>query len=186
MPVEVHSLFPGRGAPPARATDFSLHEIGVDLAMQLNDTWHSVLPDTNKGSLLRNKRKAFYGFEFDGKWYAVGIWTDPVAGNRLAEPSLELRRLAIDDSAPRNTATRMLRLMREDLRKRFPDIRKVISYQAKSYHRGTIYKADNWLAVSETKGRQWSADYADLKNKHRRRKPTQAADSDKVRWERYL
>lgn len=179
MPVSVHPLFGEGGSPPSSAMDLKLWDVGVDLAMQLNDTWHSLLPDTDKGNLVRNRHTAFYAAEYDGAYYAVAIWTDPVAGNRLTEPSIELRRLAICDEAPKNTATRMLGMMRKDLKKKFPHIRKAISYQAKKYHHGTIYKADNWKPVSETVGVEW-------KTKRRNRAPTQAADSAKVRWERYL
>jgi len=177
MTVVVHPLFGGGDAAPTSPLDFSLWDIGVDLAMELNDKWHSVLPDTNKGNLVRNKHKAFYALEYDGNYYAVGIWTDPVAANRLSFTAIELRRLAICKEAPKNTATRMLKLMREDLKRKFPHINRAISYQAKDHHHGTIYKADNWHPAAESAYVPWH------KNKGEKVPQTK---SSKVRWEHYL
>lgn len=177
MTIEVHPLFGSGERTPHSPKEFTLWDIDVDLAMLLNDTWHSVLPDTNKGNLVRNRHKAFYALEFDGRYYAVGIWTDPVAANRLLFTAIELRRLAICKEAPKNTATRMLKLMREDLKKKFPHIKKAISYQAKDHHRGTIYKADNWTATAESKYSAWHIKKGEKVPQTR---------STKVRWERYL
>ena len=156
--------------------DFNLSECHVDLAMHLNDQWHSVLPDTVKSNLLRNKRKVFYVLEYDGRYYAAAIWTDPVAANRLSFESLELRRLAIADDAPKNTATRMLALMRRDIKNRWPELQKVISYQAVDHHHGTIYKADNWVPANTGTNVEWST-------KTRKRNALQTT-SKKIRWER--
>jgi len=177
MTIVVHPLFGSVGGNPHSPKEFTLWDIDVDLAMRLNDEWHSVLPDTNKGNLVRNKHKAFYAFEFNGKYYAVGIWTDPVAANRLTFTAIELRRLAICREAPKNTATRMLKLMREDLKVKFPHISRAISYQAKDHHHGTIYKADNWIAAAESKYTPWHV------NKGEKAPQTR---SSKIRWERYL
>ena len=177
MSIVVHPLFGDGGETLLSVKDLTLWDIGVDLAMELNDKWHSVLPDTNKGNMLRNKHKAFYAFEFDGRFYAVGMWTDPVAANRLSFTAIELRRLAIADDAPKNTATRMLKLMREDLKKKFPHINKAISYQATEHHRGTIYKADNWIVGATSKHVDW----------HKKKGVKKAqTNSPKVRWEHFL
>lgn len=145
--------------------------------MQLNDEWHSLLPKTDKGNLLRNKYRLFYGFEFESRWYAVAMWTSPIAQNRLSFPAIELRRLAICEEAPKNTATRMLRLMREDIKKRHPELQRAISYQAEEHHHGTIYKADNWKAAAHSNYSDWHPD------KDRNKEQTR---SGKVRWERFL
>lgn len=129
----IHPLFDEAGeTPPLSVRDFELGEIHVDKAMELNDRWHSVLPKTDKGNLNRNRHKVFYALIYDGRYYAVGIWTDPVAANRLSFTAIELRRLAICPEAPKNTATRMLKLMRDDLKKKYPHIKRAISYQANS------------------------------------------------------
>lgn len=177
MSVEVHPLFGSGGKPPESARDLVLHEIGVDLAMHLNMQWHSVLPKTVKGNLLRNKRKVFYALEFDGRFYAVAIWTCPIARFADGIPTIELRRLAICDSSPRNTATRMLSLMRKDIKKRYPELRRAVSYQALDHHHGTIYKADNWRVTGSSKFADWHSKVD--------RNPAQTK-SDKVRWEKEL
>ena len=177
MTIVVHPLFGGGDHAPSSPLDFTLWDIGVDLAMDLNDEWHSVLPKTHKPNLMGNKHKAFYALEYDGRYYAVAIWTDPIAANRLSFTAIELRRLAICKEAPKNTATRMLKLMREDLKKKFPHIKRAISYQAKDQHHGTIYKADNWTPTAESGYSDW----------HKREKRASAqTKSSKVRWEHYL
>lgn len=178
MSIEVHPLFGSGDSVPLSPKELTLWDIGVDEAMRLNYEWHSVLPDTVKSNLLRNKRKAFYAFEFDGRYYATAIWTDPVAANRLSFEAIELRRLAISDDAPRNTATRMMALMRRDLKNKFPDLNKVISYQSTDHHHGTIYKADNWTPAT-------NGEYVDWSTTVRKRNKAQT-ESPKIRWERFL
>ena len=111
--------------------------------MELNRTWHSVLPKTNLGNLTRNRRYVAYTAEFDGLDYAVAIWTSPVAANRLKDGDrrLELRRMAIAKNAPDNTASRMIAWMRRDVKRKWPELVGLVSYQDTSAHRGTIYAA---------------------------------------------
>jgi len=181
--VEIHPLFGSDSAPPGGARDLELDEIGVDEAMRLNSLWHSILPDTVKSNILRNKRRVCYCMHYGGKYYACAIWTDPVAANRLSFEALELRRMAIDSDAPRNTATRMLGLMRRDIKKRWPELRKVISYQSVDHHYGTIYKADNWVPAGGAKFTDW----ATKKQGHAvRKRAAPQIKSAKVRWERNL
>jgi hypothetical protein len=91
---------------------------------------------------------------------------------------LELRRMAICDDAPKNTASRMLAFMRRDIRQTRPDIVRLISYQDTDVHRGTIYRASGWSVGAHTvvgdKG--WNT---------RQRNVMQSA-SDKIRWETQL
>ena len=84
--------------------------------------------------------------------------------------------MAIAGDAPRNTASRMLRVMRLMLHRKQPEIERVISYQSKSVHSGTIYRADGWRPVSECKGDTWN-------RPSRARLESQQID-DRVRWER--
>lgn len=179
--ILVHPLFGDGGPMAARASELEMYDISVDEAMRLNAEWHSLLPDTERGNLHRNRERAFYALALNNVYYAVAISTSPIAGNRLPPDRIELRRLAIADYAPRNTATRFMGMMRRDLKKKFPHIRKAISYQATKYHLGTIYKADNWEPVTSSGIGGWSRD-----TPGRKRTPTQAQDSVKVRWERYL
>jgi hypothetical protein len=73
----------------------------------------------------------------------------------------------------------MLSKMEKDIRKRFPDIIRLISYQDTEVHLGTIYKAANWVAVSQSKaGLSWSDSG--------RERNAEQSQASKVRWERNL
>jgi len=95
----VHPLFQkeGGGSIPTSPLQLQVGEITLDLAMQLNELWHSRFPITNKSNLSRVRYGVNYGAEFDGKFYACAIWTSPIASNRLKDGlrALELRRFAI-------------------------------------------------------------------------------------------
>ena len=175
----VHPLFPveDEGAIPISPLQLTLHIIDKKLAVTLNEYWHSRLPKcTNPYS----KNAISFGAEYKNRWYAVAIWTDPIARLFNGRNYLELRRMAIAENAPKNTASRMIRIMELIIRKEYPQIVKLISYQDTAVHKGTIYKASNWYPASVWKGHNW-----DRPNIGRRRKPNQAT-GDKVRWERNL
>jgi hypothetical protein len=148
-------------------------------ACELNAKWHSRLPNIHYSNVVRNKHYICYGFSYSGYYFAVGIWSTPTAANRFADGQrlLELRRLAISQESPKYTATRMLSLMIKDIRKKFPDVIRLVSYQDTEVHTGTIYKAANWQAVHNTKVESW--------NGKRKRNKDQAL-SVKVRWEYIL
>jgi len=87
----------------------------------------------------------------------------------------ELRRMAISDDAPKNTASRMLKIMRLNLCQSMPRLKKLISYQDTAVHKGTIYKASGWVPVSANKKSIWD-------RKSRRRHNHQDTGA-KIRWE---
>lgn len=155
----------------------TLLRIDVDTAMRLNRQWHSRLPETVKGNLLRNRNAVFYGAFYKNNFYAVAIWTTPVAANRLTDGQnwLELRRLAIAPDAPKFTATWMIAKMIKDIRRQLPDVHSLVSYQDTAVHEGTIYAAANWTCDSETKYIPWS-------NENRIRKAKVQSDAPKKRW----
>jgi hypothetical protein len=145
------------------------------LAIRLNERWHSRLPNFTSPP----ERCIAFGAEHDGLFYATAIWSPPLARMLNDTGRFELRRFAIADDAPRNTATRMLRVMGALLRKIRPDIRTLISYQDTSVHAGTIYKAAGWLPIAATSGqREWAC-------KSRYARPVQS-DSNKMRWEKRI
>lgn len=176
----VHPLFQPQGEIDEPTSPLQLHiaEISVDKAMELNQLWHSMLPRTQKGNLLRNKYAMFFGAEYDGIFYASAIWTSPVAGNRLKDGDrlIELRRFAIAPDAPAMTASRMLKVMRKQILAKYPDIIGFISYQDESKHTGTIYKASGWTAASKVENIDWTT-------ATRKRADKQAATGSKIRWE---
>lgn len=136
----------------------NLRDIGVRHAMRFNEQWHSRLPQTVEGNLLRNKYAVFYGAEYQDHCFASAIWTDPVANNRLSKDFvwLELRRLAIAPDAPKFTATWMISKMVKDIRKRFPAVTRLVSYQDTGVHTGTIYAASNWTKDTVSENASWN------------------------------
>ena len=145
-------------------------------ACNLNKEWHSRLPIIQWSNVVRNTHYVCYGAYHGSVYYAVGIWSSPVAQNRFenGRTLLELRRLAIRDEAPKYTATWMIAKMIKDIRLLFPDIKKLISYQDTEVHKGTIYKASNWFVDGESEGLSWTT-------AERARNPDQTT-AKKIRW----
>jgi hypothetical protein len=114
-------------------------------ARDLNRKWHSVLPRTDLGNLLCGNTSVAYAAEHDGEWYAVAIWSQPIIRALADGTTLELRRLAICEKAPKNTASRMLAVMKRLIQRRWPYLSRLISYQAVDIHKGTIYRAAGWM-----------------------------------------
>jgi hypothetical protein len=178
----MHPLFQGEegGSIPTSALQLHVDEIGRETAVRLNRYWHSVLPEI--GGTVSVGRFVYYGASFEGIYYAAAIWTRPVAANilRNGDAALELRRFAIAPDAPKNTASRMLAVMTRLVRRRFPDVVRLLSYQATDVHAGTIYRAAGWTpTVNEWRDNGWHQDWS-----HRR--PATQNASPKVRWEKWL
>ena len=174
----VHPLFPteGDGSIPISPLHLEIAEVDMRQAQRLNSLWHSVLPETHLGNLVGNRANVAYAAFYENRFYAVAIWTTPIAANRLKNGAamLELRRFAIASDAPKNTASRMLSIMVRMIKKKFDFITDLISYQARDHHHGTIYKASNWTATAESKSQQWHAT---------ENRATMQTVSDKVRWQ---
>jgi hypothetical protein len=100
---------------------------------------------------------------------------NPVAREYNGRGYLELRRMAIHDDAPKNTASRMLRVMRLLIKKERPDTMRLVSYQDTEVHKGTIYKASGWYVGGMKKniGTGWQT----------RNRPAMQSAADKIRWE---
>ena len=160
------------GAIPTSPLQFEIIEIKRDIFIDLNKKWHSRLP------ICTNCWDGIcFGAEFSGRLFAVAWWSKPIAQNRLRNGRFiyELRRMAICDEAPKNTASRFLKIMVLIIKKRLPDIYKLISYQDTKVHSGTIYRSSNWIMMeTQSKGFQtW-------KNRKNR---NDLSDSKKIRWE---
>lgn len=151
-------------------------------AAELNRRWHSILPRTDLGNLLCGNMSVAYAADFADKWYGVAIYSQPIIRSLCDDITIELRRLAICGEAPRNTASRMMAVTRRMLKKQFPELRKVISYQAVDVHRGTIYKADGWTPVGDVVAARPQRFYGD---RGRATGPLQTTSS-KLRWEHAL
>lgn len=169
-------LFLGERSCPSTPKLLNLREINVNYAMEQNEKWHSRLPITSHSNMIRNAHKVFYGAEYNDHCFAVAMWTDPVAANRMSKEYvwLELRRLAIAPDAPKFTATWMLSKMIKDIKKRFPNVTMLVSYQDTEVHNGTIYAAGNWKKDQISKYRDW--------NTESRKRNNAQSTADKVRW----
>ncbi len=165
------------GSIPTSPLQLNIEVINVHLACELNSKWHSRLPNIHWSNVVRNSHYVCFAAVYGNIYYAVAIWSSPVGQNRFKNGAdiLELRRLAVSPEAPQFTSSRMLMVMRKLVKKTFPDIKRLISYQDTDVHLGTIYKADNWKATSTTKGVSWTT-------KKRKRNIEQSL-SDKIRWE---
>jgi hypothetical protein len=153
-------------------------------AAELNRQWHSMLPRTDLGNLLCGKTSIAFGAFFDERWWAVSIWTQPIIASMCDGKTIELRRLAICDECPKNTASRMLSVNRKQVKTAFPFLRKAISYLAIDVHEGTIYKASGWHPVGDIVAARPQR-FSNVNKQTRATGPLQTL-SRKQRWERNL
>ena len=163
------------GATPTSALQLVIREIPYDRAEQLNERWHSRMPKIGMAECC----KPCFVAEYDDIAYAIAMWSRPVAANRIkrGEYCLELRRMAVADDAPKNTASRMLSIMKNAIRKGMPDVERLISYQDTEVHAGTIYKAAGWKAARISEYQVWTNDG------NRRPQKNVQSETAKVRWE---
>ena len=165
------------GSTPTSALQLRVCKCNVHRACELNALWHSRFPKIEWSNVVRNRDYVCHIAEHKHIAYAVAIWSSPIAANRLTDGDtcLELRRMAIADDAPKNTASRMISLMRKMIAKDMPHITRLISYQDTEVHAGTIYKASGWTAVARNKGASWTTE---TRNRNK-----EQSTADKVRWE---
>ena len=159
-----------------------IEEIKAQPASLLNNIWHSRLPEIHWSNIVRNTCNVCYVFKYKEALIGVAIWSSPVSRALLKQYGkdriLELRRLALSDVCPRNTASHVIARMEKLIVKKFENICKLISYQDTATHLGTIYKASNWTKVITTKGHNWTTPA-------RPRKKTDST-SNKIRWEKNI
>lgn len=136
------------GSSPTSALQLQFLSVSEPVFKELNAVWHSRLPKIGNSHF-----RVCYSAEFNNRIYAVAAWSNPVARLLPQRSWLELRRFAIAPDAPRFTASRMLGWMRRDIRKRFPEVIRLISYQDMEAHSGTIYKAAGWNRAENFKSR---------------------------------
>lgn len=133
------------GLTPTSALQLKIVKIHPKRGMELNGLWHSRLPEISNYGMCDA-----YAAEFGNVYYAVALWSVPCNQNLFKAGCWELRRMAIAPDAPRNTASRMLRIMASIIRKERANVNRIISYQDTSVHLGTIYKAAGWTCVGRT------------------------------------
>lgn len=93
--------------------------------------------------------------------------------------------MAISDDAPKNAASRMLGWMARDIRKRFPDVERLISYQDCEVHIGTIYLASGWKHAEGYKGRKRGWESGTSGGRTRTGRLDQAV-AVRMRWEKQI
>ncbi len=166
------------GATPTSALDLIVSKIDLDRVIELNRKWHSRLPKIDKSNIQRSRWYRSFGAEFSDNYFAVALWTNPVA--RLIDDgiTLELRRMAVSKDSPKNTPSRFLSIMVRIIRKEMPFIKRLVSYQDTKVHKGTIYKASGWKATIVNKDGKW-----DRPNRARNKSQS---DAPKQRWELLL
>jgi hypothetical protein len=143
-------------------------------ALLLNALWHSRLPRMGTGFI---KRQPFICFAavYQGRAFAVAIWSNPVARNLPQREWLELRRLAHAPDAPRNTGSWMLAVMARLIVRERPWITRLISYHDTEVHLGTIYAAAGWCKTAVNRDGNWT--------RRKRPRPTAQSNAAKQRWE---
>ena len=172
----VHPLFQeeGDGSIPISPLQLEILPCHVEKACELNRHWHSRLPRIEPNNIYRSPPSVCYAAVYKNRFYATAIWSAPIAKALNGKNYIELRRMAISPNAPKNTASRMIKIMRKNIKKRFPEIVKLISYQDTEVHHGTIYAASGWEKVALSKGASWG--------RSRKRNEDQTT-ADKIRWE---
>ena len=158
--------------------EIKVQETTARIACMLNELWHSKLPKIHWSNVVRNKHYVCYAIKYKQAIIGVAIWSSPVAANRFKDGDklLELRRLALSDVCPRNTASFVISSMIKDIKVRFPELIRLVSYQDTEAHLGTIYKASNWTAApTQTSLLDWTTS--------KRKRSSLQSTADKVRWE---
>ena len=165
------------GSIPTSTLQLHFQEISRDLFRMCNKKWHSRLPLVGSSGFI-----VCYGAEYEGNIFAVAAWSNPVARLLPQKTWLELRRLAICEDAPKNTASRMIGWMIRDIKARMKYIDKLISYQDLDVHKGTIYLATNWTKAKNyvSRSRGWTRDGW---NNRKRKGRTNQAVAPRMRWE---
>lgn len=174
----------GGGSTPTSALQLIFRVIDIREAKPLNSLWHSRLPRLGDPNSIF-KAGVCFGADFGGVWYAVAVWSRPVARLLPSDGSvLELRRLAVAPDAPRNTPTRMLGWMARWIARERPAVVRLVSYQDTEAHTGGIYRGAGWRPVVVLGSRTtWEHRVQAATGK---RRPPDQSKSVKVRWEKLL
>ena len=173
----VHTLFreEGDGSIPISPLQLSINKMPKQLAVMLNELWHSRLPDISNWQNCE-----CFAADFGNRYYAVAMWSIPSARGLNGMGWYELRRMAIAPDAPKNTASRMIKIMRETIKKERPEIIKLISYQDTDVHLGTIYKASGWKVGNVGERIDETKKHNNWKTRKGRKNQSTAP---KIRWE---
>ena len=171
------------GSIPTSPLQFTIEIIPKQTAAMLNKLWHSRLPIFETGAAPRFKVN--YGAFYSGVCFAIAIWGMPISPALPHHSWLELKRMAIAPDAPKNTASRMLRVMVLLIKKKFPEVTTLIPYQDTDVHLGTIYKASGWHISAKHKG-GLNVNYNMGRNVVMKDNLNKTGMSPKIRWQKEI
>jgi len=171
------------GSIPTSPLQLEIYEVPLSRARDLNRVWHSRLPLFKTGAAPRCKIN--FGAYYDGKFYAAAIWGMPISPALPHHTWLELKRMAICNDAPKNTASRMIKIMTVIIKRRFPFVTHLCSYQDEDVHRGTIYKSSGWVIGAYYKGGK-NINYNMGRNIFELDNENKNAKSPKIRWQKEI
>ena len=87
------------------------------------------------------------------------MWGRPTARTYDYSRILELTRMCMIDDTEPFAESRALGMARKYIRKHLPEVKGLISYSSTGeHHKGTIYQADGWFAVGQTRATAWNKD----------------------------
>ena len=88
----------------------------------------------------------------DGRRIGAMMWGRPVSPKIDQIHTLELTRMYFVDDTEPCVESKALAMARRHIRKYYPQIKGLIAYSSTAeHHKGTIYIADGWFKISETK-----------------------------------
>lgn len=91
-------------------------------------------------------------FVEDGQRIGAMLWGRPTSPKIDQKSILELTRMVFIDDTERFVESKALGMARKHIRKHCPQVRGLIAYSSTAEaHRGTIYEADGWFKISETR-----------------------------------
>ena len=166
--------------PALKARSLWFDRCSVVFAIDLVRLWHSRLPKCQRGPW-----QFAFNASHDGITYAVALWNNP-STRSLPSHWLELRRMAVSDDAPTNTASRFLAWMVRYFRVACPERERCLAYQDTEVHAGGIYRACGWhqAFVGTKRRRDRSKMRAGTQRAYRSNLNSDVVDSAaKVRWE---
>lgn len=108
---------------------------------------------TPPGAVLR-----LWVLDDNGNRIGAMMWGRPTARKLDAGDKLELTRMYMIDGTEHCAESKALALARKHIRKHFPHVKGLIAYSSTGQgHEGTIYQADNWFVLGESKsgGKGW-------------------------------
>jgi hypothetical protein len=91
-------------------------------------------------------------FTENGRRVGAMMWGRPTSPKVDQTNTLELTRMYFVDDTERFAESKALAMARRHIRKHFPHICGLIAYcSTEAGHKGTVYKADGWFQLSESR-----------------------------------